>query len=86
MAAHSSLNRIQKKKKEPAGTPQKNQISVIFSTEMASDQQAFFLTVVDAMLAELVKRLDRRNEGAPNAISEEQLAGTRRDRRSPTER
>ena len=69
--------------KERPNPPRKTQIRVVSRSGMTAAERASFDKAVDALLAELVRRLDRRNEGEADGITEEQVAGaTRRSRRS----
>jgi hypothetical protein len=50
----------------------KTQISIVSRREMTSSEQASFSTAVNALLMELIQRLDRRHEGDHHGTSEEQ--------------
>ncbi len=63
-----------KKIKEKKFPLQKGQISVIFNQQMTPDQQASFSTASDAMLIELIQKLDRRVWGESDGTAEDEMA------------
>jgi hypothetical protein len=52
----------------------KTQISVISKKQMTPDQQASFLTATDALLIELIHKLDRRIQGESDGTAEDEVA------------
>jgi hypothetical protein len=61
-------------------------VRVSSQAAMTPDQQFSFSTAVDALLAELVRSLDRPNNmGADNGRTEEQMAGQTGHRRRTSE-
>jgi hypothetical protein len=52
----------------------KTHVSAVSTSEMAPDQQALFEQAVNALLAELVHRLDRRNQGSIDELERKSMA------------
>jgi hypothetical protein len=73
------------KKKECTGPHLKTHVRSISTVEMNTDQQDTFEKAIDALLADLVRMLDRRAEEINHGSNEKTLGGTRRDRRRPPE-
>ena len=63
-----------KKMKEKNLPLQKGQISVICNQQMTPDQQASFSAASDALLIELIQKLDRRLEGESDGTAEDDMA------------
>lgn len=73
-----------RKIKDSSKPLQKTHIQNVSVVEMTVDQQAPFEKAVDALLADLIRYLDRRIEGEADGQEPKQMAGTSRDcRRSP---
>jgi hypothetical protein len=53
----------------------KSVIQVVSRELMTADQQSLFTKAIDALLAELIHELDRRNKGEEHGNIEAQMAG-----------
>ena len=72
--------------KESAQPRQKKRaMRVVSQGEMTSDQQSRFDQAIDALLADLVSSIDRRNQGEDHGSTEKSVAGAQGDRRRPSE-
>ena len=63
-----------KKIKESKSILRKEKISVIANLQMTPDQQASFLTASNALLIELIQKLDRRVQGESDGTAEDEMA------------
>ena len=60
--------------KERKKVIRKSQIAVVSSTQMTADQQASFSAATDALLIELIQKLDRRIQGESDGTAADEMA------------